>query len=260
MWSAGIFNRIPPVIDHTTLAIEEDGDEWIIVMRDVSDAVLADDYILTREESRRVLRAADALHREFWGERVDQLPSLDEYYAIFLRLQSLAADFSISRLIARGWELFGDVAPSDIADVMKALIDDPAKISTELGKHPTTFIHGDLRLHNLGLTPQKVVLLDWEINANAPPSVELAWYLIISATRIEATREQIIDDFREVSGEHFDPRALEIALIGGLASLGWNKALDIVDNPDPAIRAQERADLDWWIARVRTALETWSPL
>jgi hypothetical protein len=57
-----------------------------------------------------------------------------------------------------------------------------------------------------------------------------------------------------------DPRALELAMISALAQLGWNKALDIVENPDPAIRVQERADLDWWITRVRRALETWSPV
>ncbi|HYZ91182.1 MAG TPA: phosphotransferase [Actinomycetota bacterium] len=260
LWTDGVFDRVPSVIDHAILAVEPDDDGWILVLRDVSNTLLPDDYVLTRDESRRVLSAVNELHQEFWGEYVEQIPSLDEYYSVFLRLHTVAADFSISKLIARGWELFPDVAPPDIAGAMAALLGDPALISTELTQHPTTFIHGDLRLHNLGLTADKVVLLDWEITANAPPFVEFAWYLIISATRVDASREQIIDDFREISGEHFDPRALEIALIGGLASLGWNKALDIVENPDPAVRERERADLDWWIARVRTALETWSPV
>jgi hypothetical protein len=48
-------------------------------------------------------------------------------------------------------------------------------------------------------------------------------------------------------------------LISALVFLGWNKAIDILENPDPAIRVQERADLDWWIDRVRKALEVWSP-
>ena len=39
---------------------------------------------------------------------------------------------------------------------------------------------------------------------------------------------------------------LELSVIAALFFLGWNKALDIVENPDPAIRVQERADLDWW--------------
>ena len=260
LWTSGVFHRVPDVVDHATLAVEKAGDGWIVVMRDVSDAVLADDYVLTRDENRRVLRAADALHRAFWGERVEALPTLAEYYAIFLRLHTAGSEFSIAKLIARGWELFPEVAPPDVASVMSALIADPGLISAELEKHPSTLIHGDLRLHNIGLTSDRVVLLDWEITACAPPAVEFAWYLIISATRIDETREEIIDDFRLVSGDHFDPRALEIALVGALACLGWNKALDIVEHPDPGIRAQERADLDWWIARVRTALETWSPV
>jgi hypothetical protein len=38
--------------------------------------------------------------------------------------------------------------------------------------------------------------------------------------------------------------------------LGWNKALDAVEHPDPLIRARERADLDWWVGRARACLET----
>jgi hypothetical protein len=29
--------------------------------------------------------------------------------------------------------------------------------------------------------------------------------------------------------------------------------------PPPAVRARERADLAWWTARARAALERWSP-
>ncbi len=127
-------------------------------------------------------------------------------------------------------------------------------------KHPTTLIHGDYRLHNLGLNDEKVVAIDWEVVGIAPPSVDLAWYLIISASRIDATREEVIADYREIAGERFDPDAWDLACIGALMWLGWNKAVDIVENPDPAIRAQEREDLDWWVARVRQSLEAWSPV
>ena len=41
--------------------------------------------------------------------------------------------------------------------------------------------------------------------------------------------------------------------------LGWNKALDVTENPDPIARARERADLDWWVARVRRELDAWAP-
>jgi hypothetical protein len=43
-------------------------------------------------------------------------------------------------------------------------------------------------------------------------------------------------------------------MLAGLAELGWNKALDIAQNPQIAER--ERADLAWWVSQVRMALDT----
>lgn len=261
MWTSGLLERVPDQIDHAMLAVERSEDGWVAVMRDVSDAVLAEGRVLTRAESRRVLEAVDALHAEFWEEAVPGVP-LSEHYAAMTPKRSRIAEHltPIPGLVRRGWELFGDLAPRDVSDVLLRLLDDVTPLSRELEKHPQTLIHGDLRLHNMGLTADRVVLLDWEIVGNGPPATEFAWYLIISATRIDATREQIIADYRNVAGERFDERAWDLACIGAMLWLGWNKAIDIVDNPDAAIRAQERADLDWWIARVRQAFEAWSPV
>lgn len=262
MSRAGVFDRMPHVIDHTMLALEPVDGGYVLVMRDASEHVLAEGRVLSRDENRRVLTAVDAMYREFWGDRLTAC-SLEEHFEIFSprildRLGHLQTP--IPALMRRGWDMFSSVAPSDVTDVMIGLLEDPTPIVRELEKLPSTLIHGDLRLHNLGLSPERVVLLDWEVVGVGPPSIDFGWYLIISAGRIDATREQITGDFREISGDLFDPVALELGLLSALLFLGWNKAIDILENPDPAIRAQERADLDWWIDRVRTALETWSPV
>lgn len=261
VWTSGLLQRVPDQIDHAMLAVERNGDGWIAVMRDVSDAVLVEGRVLTRAENRRVLEAVDAMHAEFWAEDVGGVP-LDEHYAAMTpkRAQVGAHASPIPALVQRGWELFTDLVPADVTDVLHSLLDDVTPLSTELAKHPQTLIHGDLRLHNMGLTDDRLVLLDWEIVGGAPPATEIAWYLIISASRIDATREQIIDDYRAIAGERFDDRAWDIACIGAVLWLGWNKAIDIVENPDETIRVQERADLDWWITRVRGSLEAWSPI
>ena len=95
--------------------------------------------------------------------------------------------------------------------------------------------------------------------ARGPGAADFAWYLIVGATRIDATRDEVIDDFIALEGARHDPRALGLALVGALAMLGWNKALDVTENPDPIARARERADLDWWVARVRRELDAWAP-
>jgi hypothetical protein len=258
LWTSGVFARIPEVIDHTTLAVERDGDGYIVVMRNASAEFLGDERVLSREESCRVLQAVDAMHREFWGEAVPGACSSDLRLRAFTDLGR--GDWSLGPVWRRGWELFAEVAPRDVSDVTLSLLADPAPLLEAMRPCEQTFIHGDLRLHNLGLTDDRVVLLDWEIAGTGPPAVEFGWYLIISASRIDATREEITQDFVRIAGDRFDPYALELGMISALLSLGWNKAIDIVDNPDEAVRLQERADLDWWVLRVREALEAWSPV
>ena len=262
VWRTGLLERVPAQIDHAMLEVEEHGDGWIAIMRDVSDAVLAEGRVLSRAENRRVLEALDALHAEFWGEDVPGV-GLAEHYEALTPKTTAALDHlntPIPGLVRRGWEIFGDVAPRDVADAMSVLLDDTSPLARELLKHPQTLVHGDARLHNMGLTDEQLVLLDWEIVGSGPPATDFAWYLIISASRIAATREDVIADMREVTGDRFDERAWDLSCIGAMTWLGWNKAIDIVDNPDEAIRAQERADLDWWVARLRRAFEAWSPV
>lgn len=260
VWRSGALKRVPSRIDHAMIDMEELDDGWVAIMRDVSDSVLTEGQVLSRDENCRVLEAVDALHAEFWGEDVAGVTLYDHYAAMTPKRSQVAEhlDTPIPGLIRRGWELFGDVAPRDVSDALRVLLDEPAPLVREMEKHPQTLIHGDLRLHNMGMTPDRVVLLDWEVVGKGPPATEFAWYLIISASRIDATREEIISDYRSVAGDRFEARAWDLACIGAMLRLGWNKAIDIVENPDPAIRAQERADLDWWVGRVRAALEEWS--
>lgn len=47
-----------------------------------------------------------------------------------------------------------------------------------------------------------------------------------------------------------------LGLLAGLTRLGWNKALDIVEHPDPAVRERERVALPSWLHQAEQALET----
>jgi hypothetical protein len=66
----GVLARVPQVIDHAVVGAEQVSGGWVVVMRDVSAGLVGDDARLTRDDSRRVLAAAAALHARFWdGER-----------------------------------------------------------------------------------------------------------------------------------------------------------------------------------------------
>jgi hypothetical protein len=263
LWSSGLLRRVPAVIEHAILDVERDGDGWMVVMRDVSAALLPDAARLSRAGSRRVLHAAAALHAAFGDEPPLALCSLADRYGFLspatARREAGGPD-EVPKLIARGWERLPELLPADVAEAVLAVAERPEAFAAELARFPATLVHGDLKLGNVGFLGERVVLLDWGTQTGwAPPAVEAAWYLAVNASRIDATREQVLDDFRAAEGERHDEDALRLALLGGLVHLGWDKALHATGHPDPVVRARERADLDWWTARARDALERWSP-
>lgn len=259
LWRAGVFERMPPLIEHGLLGVEADGPDWLVVMADVGDTLIADDRPVTRDENRRIVAAGAALHAAFEGAELPRIGTPATLYR-FLSPAMGAAEGDgpnpLPRLVARGWARFGDAVPHDVADAVGVIHADPDAFAARYAGCRTTLVHGDFRLANMGLRPDRLVLIDWGSSCVAGPgALDVAWYLIVGATRIEATRDEILDDFRIAEGERFEARALGLALIGALAMLGWNKALDVLENPDPVARDRERADLDWWVARVRRELD-----
>jgi hypothetical protein len=263
LWSSGLLRRVPEVIEHAIVAVERDGDGWLVVMRDVSRALLPDHARLSRAASRRVLEAAAALHATFHDEPPLELCSLADRYRFLspaTARREAGGPAEIPRLLARGWERLPELLPADIAEAVLAVAERPERFAAELARFPATLVHGDTKLGNVGFLGERVVLLDWGTQTGwAPSVVEVVWYLAVNASRIDATREQVLDDYRAAEGERHDEDALRLALLGGLVHLGWDKALHATGHPDPAVRARERADLAWWTARAEEALERWSP-
>lgn len=71
----------------------------------------------------------------------------------------------------------------------------------------------------------------------------------------------MLQDARAADGAHHDEVALRLALLGAVVQLGWDKALQATEDPDPGRRAWEAEDLAWWCRQARLTLDgTWSPL
>jgi aminoglycoside phosphotransferase (APT) family kinase protein len=164
----------------------------------------------------------------------------------------------IPGLVLRGWERFADLVEPDVADAVFAIHQDPATLAGAMEQGPTTLLHGDLWLVNLAIEPDLVVFLDWALATTGPAALDVAIFLTGSAAHMEPSREGLIELFRIRSAELTDDRAMDLALLAGLAEMGWNKALDAIEHSDPGLRARERADLDWWVLRGRDALDRWS--
>lgn len=264
MWEAGLFDRIPPSIDHATVSVEADGSGWSVFMHDVSPCLVAGDRRLDREAVQRVLTSMAELHLAFWGERFDDLCRLEDRYHLLsprTARREIERGERVGEVIAGCWELFEEMAPDAVAAPILALAEHPSLLAEQLATREQTLIHGDLRLNNLGFADERIVLLDWgDRTGSAPAPVELASFLVFDARRFDVARDEVIADFRALYGERHDETALQLALIGAMVQLGCNLTLPIVLGRGDEARAAARSELEWWAPTVARALETWSPI
>ncbi len=118
---------------------------------------------------------------------------------------------------------------------------------TALADGPVTLAHGDLATVNMAFEGDDLVLLDWAMPTAAPGALDIARFLAGCSSVVEPSREEVLASYAAPAGPAYDERSMRLALLAGLVWLGWNKALDAAEHPDPAIRERERPDLDWWV-------------
>jgi hypothetical protein len=270
-WQAGLFDSIPITLDHAMVSVEADTDGWSVFMRDVSNDLLARDARLDRSAVSRALVALRDLHYAFWEQPLPELCSIEDRYHLLSprtrqREQALgnAAEWSVV-----GWEAFNDHVPTTIAETILPLVEDPTPVADELRRCEQTLVHGDLRMDNLGFRDGTVVLLDWGSQMGvAPPAVDFVWFLGFDALLFDCSREDVLADFRALYVDRFDERALQLAIIGGFVHLGCHFGLNLLGRSptmarltgdEDVKRAAAASELAWWVDKVDTALEVWSP-
>lgn len=259
MWHSGLLDRLPPGVEHAIVDtwIEDDGTS-VIVMRDLGDSVLSWDRPLTTASTRLVVEGFAKMHREFLGAPLPGLNPLTDVLEMFgpRRLKPRAeAGSEICALIIRAWDVFVETVPPDVADPVMALLADSTRLADALTEGPTTLLHGDPAAVNMALEGDDLVLFDWATATVGPGVLDIARTLAASSSMLEPSREDVLAMYADAVGPAYDERSERLALLATLAWLGWNKALDAAEHPDPAIRAQEQQDLDWWVGAARRSLD-----
>lgn len=257
LWRDGAFDRLPAGVGHAVLDGWVEGDLTVLVMRDLGDRVLTWDDRLSADRAARTMAAVASLHRTYLGRVPAGLAPLDQVVSLFSprRIREAGVDVELMRLALRGWELFADAVPADVADPVLGLLDDPEPLVTALLRAPSTLVHGDLATVNMAFDGDDLVLLDWTMATQGPGALDVGRFVAGCSSVVDATREQLIGWYRSAAGPACDDRTMQLGLLSAMVWLGWNKALDSVEHPDPAIRSRERADLDWWVATTRTTLQ-----
>jgi hypothetical protein len=219
-------------------------------MRDVTPWLVPEgDDVVPLEVHLGFLDHMAALHAAFWGFEDDiglmplsvRLLGFSDYMVEIERARGFP--HVVPRLTADGWERLAGVDHPAVAPVLE-LLRDPTALVVALEEIPQTFVQGDWKMGNLGRHPDgRTILLDWAYPGPAPPTVELAWYLGINSARLPHSKEDAIAAYREALGRRgvatdgWWEGALDLALLGEVLLLGWEKALG------------GGAELEWWLDR-----------
>lgn len=264
MWQSGLLARVPAGIDHTIVGVERDGEAWNVFMRDLSNALIPRDARFDRAGVRRILSATRDLHEEFWAEGLPGLCTLEDRYSLFSPAtgrRELELGSRHGTVFTTGWDAFFERAPAEIAQAVSALLAQPQLLTEQLANCEQTLIHGDLRLGNLGFSDGRLVLIDWgERVGMAPPAAELGWFLGFDGWRLDVSKDEVINDFRELYGERSDETALHLSLIGSLVQLGGLLGFWLTQERSEEGRTVWIEELSWWLTMAERALNVWSPV
>jgi hypothetical protein len=259
LWRAGVLDRLPDGVGHALVDAWIEDDATVLVMRDLGEAMLTWEHRLDAGQAAWTMQRTARLHRAFLGDPpadVVPLMSLITLFAPEVVRPSADRGVELMRLALHGWDLFTELVPADVADPVLALLADATPLARALAEGPTTFLHGDLATVNMAIEGDTLTLIDWAMPTAGPGPIDVARFLAGCASVVDLSREELIAAYRDAAGPAYDDRSMALALLTGLMWLGWNKALDTAEHPDPKIRARERDDLEWWVDRAREALET----
>jgi Phosphotransferase enzyme family len=257
VWAAGLLDALPAAIDHTVVGaaagLGRNGWGAALLMRDVGDRLVpAGHDPVPLDQHAGFLDHLAELSARFWGwtDTVDLTPP-SLRWAFFgdamLDVERRRGwPDEVPRIADTGWRAFAERAPDDVNRVVTELRRAPWTISEAVATTPTTFLHGDWKMGNLGSHPDgRTILIDCAYPGEGPACHELGWYLAINRARLPESKEAAIERFRSSLERHgvatadWWERQLDICLLGTLVQFGWEKGLGDAD------------ELAWWSERAR---------
>jgi len=223
-WFASGGPELPAPARAPYLGVASDGEEFGLLMPDLSGVLFDWSAPIDAASLDRVLDTLRALHRE---------PPPDDPGAPWCPLRERVllisrpalerpgpARDAVADRILPGWDAFDRVAPHDARDLVASLSREPAPLLDALRRRPQRFLHGDLKLANAGIAADgRVELVDWQMVMVGPVELELGWFLAANVATLPLAADEVL--------ARYDPAAdLELAWIVGLILRGWRKGYD----------------------------------
>lgn len=254
LWRAGLLHRLPACINQPIVAVADEPDRRLttLLMCDVGPWLVPEGAaVIPLEQHLGFLDHMAQVQASFWGfeDTIGLTPMTNRYFELSPWTAeveaALGSDALVPRLIAEGWSRFPERARR-AADVVMPLTRDPGPLVAALARTPTTFLHGNWKLGNLGTDGDgRTVLIDWEAPGAGPACSELTWYVAINCDRLPHSKRAAMDAYRSALERHGVDTApwwdaqLALSLLGSLVHFGWEKAL-----------GDDTTELAWWEERA----------
>jgi hypothetical protein len=261
-WFAAHGPALPSPVRAPYLGAGVDGDEFGILMPDLTSVLFDWDAPITVSELNRVISGLAALHGYAWTASVrpddGSWCPLRERITLICRAsleRAGPARDAVGDRILPGWDAFDRRAPATARELINSLGEDPGPLLDALARLPSTLIHGDLKLANVGIEPDGTIdLVDWQMVSLAPVAVELGWFLVSNVASLPLPPEVVLDRYWQASGSD-GARQNDIAILVGLLLRGWRKGYDAEAGITLASGVSAVDDLAWWCNRALEAAD-----
>jgi hypothetical protein len=275
-WFAAHGPSLPSPIRAPYLGASVDGDEFGILMPNLTGVLFDWDAPISVAELDRVLSGLAKFHGYPWS--VPDVLEPGPWCPIPERLTLICraslerpgpARDAVGGRILPGWDAFDRRAPFEIGQLIHSLGEDPSPLVTALATMPSTLIHGDLKLANVGIASDgSINLVDWQMVSVAPVAVELGWFLVSNVASLPLPPDQILEryaskleysiadaeaDRRWVGGAGLHQDGVDAAILVGLLLRGWRKGADAEAGLTLASGVSAAEDLAWWCGRALEA-------
>jgi aminoglycoside phosphotransferase (APT) family kinase protein len=267
------------------LGAAADGNAAAILMPDLSDWLVAWDRpggaTLEPAALWRIVDAVAELHLAAWPDETAEGAAwpwcpLQERLELLTRRSAEryhAAGLAVGGRFVAGWDVFDRLASASGRELVERLSRDSAPLLKALERLPSTGLHGDLKLANVGLLPDgRVALIDWQLMCRAPVAVELGWLLVSNSGSLVTQPEILLERYRAAVAARLaeapkpgseplsDPildwdGQVDLTWIVGLLLRGWRKGLDAAAGAGLPSGAAATDDLALWCRRAVDAAD-----
>jgi hypothetical protein len=273
-WFAANGPPLPSPIRAPYLGAGVDSEEFGILMPDLSSVLFDWDAPISVEALERVLDGLAGMHGAPWSASDALDPSQTRWCPLRERVTLICraslerpgpAREAVGDRILPGWDAFDRVAPAATRDIVNSLGVEPQPLLDALSNLPSTLIHGDLKLANVGIAPDGLIdLVDWQMVTVAPIAVELGWFLVSNVASLPLQPDDVLARYHAAMVKRggagaetlADWRAqTDAAILVGLLLRGWRKGADAEAGLTLASGVSAPDDLAWWCDRALEAAD-----